>query len=182
MPSISREPKLALPRRWPHRVRSAVVRAVSIAKVAFTATRSHAEHHFDARVRLQAENDRLRREVSLLLEELRVKDARMERLPALWTPGTPSPLAGKSLRPSRRAYNPIRSSVGGKPPWAPLDSSGPSRGPSSSAAPLSLPTAVLSPARWARALGSPSSNGLFAVRHPRLRPLKPEVGKGVRHT
>ena len=42
---------------------------------------SDAEHHVDARVRLQADNDRMRREIGLLHEELRI-DVRMERLPA----------------------------------------------------------------------------------------------------
>jgi putative transposase len=70
-----------LPKGWPRRVRSAAVHAVSMANVVFTVTRSRAENHFNARVRLQAENDRLRNEIALLREELRIKDARMERIP-----------------------------------------------------------------------------------------------------
>jgi hypothetical protein len=69
-----------LPKGWPNRVRSAVVHAISMSNVVFTVTRSHGENHFNARVRIQAENDRLRREVSLLTEELRIKDSRMERI------------------------------------------------------------------------------------------------------
>ena len=80
---------LPLPKGWPRRVRSAVVHAVSIANVVFTVTRSQAEHHFNARVRLQAENDRLRNEISLLHEELRIKDGRMERIPAQRRPHYP---------------------------------------------------------------------------------------------
>ena len=68
-----------LPKNWPRRVRSAVVHAISMSNVVFTVTRSHGENHFNARVRIQAENDRLRREVALLAEELRIKDARMGR-------------------------------------------------------------------------------------------------------
>ncbi len=60
-----------------------------MANVVFTVTRGHAEHHFSRGVRLQAENDRLRNEISLLHEELRIKDARMERLPAQRRPHYP---------------------------------------------------------------------------------------------
>ena len=90
-----------LPKGWPRRVRSAVVHAVSMSNVVFTVTRSHGENHFNARVRIQAENDRLRREVALLREELRIKDARMERIPAQRRPNYPpvERLAIGSIRP-----------------------------------------------------------------------------------
>jgi transcriptional regulator with XRE-family HTH domain len=78
-----------LPKNWPRRVRSAVVHAISMSNVVFAVTRSHAENHFNARVRIQAENDRLRREVSLLTEELRIKDSRMERIPPQRRPHYP---------------------------------------------------------------------------------------------
>jgi transposase-like protein len=78
-----------LPKGWPTRVRSAVVHAISMSNVVFAVTRSHAENHFNARVRVQAENDRLRREVSLLTEELRIKDSRMERIPPQRRPHYP---------------------------------------------------------------------------------------------
>ena len=80
---------IPLPKGWPRHVRSAVVHAISMANVAFTATRAHAENHFNARIRVQAENDCLQREVALLLEELRITDARMERLPAQRRPHYP---------------------------------------------------------------------------------------------
>ena len=51
-----------------------------MSNVVFTVTRSHGENHFNARVRLEAENDRLRREVALLVEEIRIKDVRMLRI------------------------------------------------------------------------------------------------------
>jgi len=89
MQATSIERRIPLPQHWPRRVRSAVVHAVSMANTAFTVTLSHAENHFNARVRLQAENDRLRREVSLLKEEIRIKDARMERVPAQRRPHYP---------------------------------------------------------------------------------------------
>ena len=66
---------VSLPSRWPRHVRSAIVHAVSMAGVAFTATQARAENHFNARSRLRASNDRLLRQVALLREELRIKDA-----------------------------------------------------------------------------------------------------------
>ena len=78
-----------LPKGWPSRVRSAVVHAISMSNVVFAVTRSHAENHFNARIRIQAENDRLRRELSLLTEELRIKDSRMERIPPQRRPHYP---------------------------------------------------------------------------------------------
>jgi len=89
MRGLSRDPQLTLPNHWPRRVRSAVVHAVSMANVAFTIARSRAEHHFDARVRRQAEIDGLQREVSLLREEARIKDTRMECVPAQRRPHYP---------------------------------------------------------------------------------------------
>jgi putative transposase len=80
---------IPLPKDWPGRVRSAVVYAVSMANVAFTMTRAQAANQFNARLRLQSKNDRLRREISLLHEELRIKDARMGRLPAQRRPHYP---------------------------------------------------------------------------------------------
>jgi hypothetical protein len=40
-----------------------------MAHAAFSASQGRIEHHFDDRMRLRAENDRLRREVYLLVEE-----------------------------------------------------------------------------------------------------------------
>ena len=44
-------------------------------------TRSWAANHFNERVRLKEENERLRNEILLLREESRIKDARMEQIP-----------------------------------------------------------------------------------------------------
>ena len=92
-----------LPKNWPRRVRSALVHAISMSNVVFAVTRSHAENHFNARVRLQAENDRLSREVALLVEELRIKDTRMLRIPPQRRPHYPpvERLAILELRASR---------------------------------------------------------------------------------
>lgn len=74
--------RTALPNNWPRYVRSAVIHTISLAQVAVTATRSWAVNNWNTRVRLKAENDRLRQEIGLLEEELRIKDARMLRVPA----------------------------------------------------------------------------------------------------
>ena len=81
---------MELPNRWPRHVRSAVVHAVSMASVAFTAAQARAANHFNVRTRLQATNDRLLRQVALLIEELRIKDARMERVRAQRRPHYPA--------------------------------------------------------------------------------------------
>lgn len=81
--------RIQLPRAWPRRVRSAVVHVVAMARVSLTIARAHAENHFDARVRLKTENDCFRQEVALLHEELRIKDARMDRIPAQRRPHYP---------------------------------------------------------------------------------------------
>ena len=62
-----------LPRGWPRRVRSAVIHTISLARASATHTRSLAENHYDARIRFQAENERLRSEIHLLREEIRIK-------------------------------------------------------------------------------------------------------------
>jgi len=60
-----------------------------MANAAFTVACSHVEREFDGRGRLQAENDLLVREISLLREELRIKDGRMERIAAPRRPHYP---------------------------------------------------------------------------------------------
>jgi transposase InsO family protein len=80
---MSRSARLsvALPARWPKSVRSAVVHAMSLAAATLTATRGWAADHVSSRVRLRAELERLRQEVSLLQEEMRLKDCRTMRVP-----------------------------------------------------------------------------------------------------
>src|SRR5262245_28561159 len=70
-----------LSRGWTRRVRSAVIHTISLARASATHARSLAENHYDARIRLQAETERLRSEIHLLREEIRIKDARMETIP-----------------------------------------------------------------------------------------------------
>jgi transposase InsO family protein len=70
-------------------VRSAVVHAIGMARAALTTSRGWASDSLNARLRLNAENDRLSQEVGLLREELRIKDARMARIPAQRRPHYP---------------------------------------------------------------------------------------------
>ena len=76
MPGVLLHHPLPLPRGWPRRVRSAVIQVISLAGTSLAATRGWAANSWNARVRLQAENDRLRQEIHLLTEEARIKDAR----------------------------------------------------------------------------------------------------------
>ena len=87
--STSKGPAVRLPNNWPRHVRSAIIHAVSMATIAFTHALARAANNPDAQIRAQAEIDRLQREVDLLLEEARIKDARMERLPAQRRPHYP---------------------------------------------------------------------------------------------
>ncbi len=68
-----------LPKQWNKRVRSAVLHAISLAQLALTAARAQAIHRH--RARTHSKLDRLRQEFNLLREELRLKDARMARIP-----------------------------------------------------------------------------------------------------
>jgi len=82
-------PRIPLPRGWPRHVRSAVIHAISLAHFSLTSTRSWAVNSWNARVRLKAENDRLKQELALLQEEMRIKDSRMLRIPAQRRPHYP---------------------------------------------------------------------------------------------
>ena len=69
-------------RGWPERIRSAVIHVISLAHFSVTFTRSVAANSINARIRLKVDINRLRQEIALLTEEMRIKDARMERIPA----------------------------------------------------------------------------------------------------
>lgn len=70
-----------LPRGWRKRVCSAVIHTFSLAATAMTATRGWAARHASSRVRLLAELERKEQELALARAELRLKDARMARVP-----------------------------------------------------------------------------------------------------
>jgi len=89
MLSNRRAAAMALPKGWPRRVRSAVIQTRSLAQTSVTHTRSWAANHFNARIRLKEETERLRNEILLLREEDRVKTVRMKQIPAPRRPHYP---------------------------------------------------------------------------------------------
>jgi len=68
-----------LPRGWPQHVRLALLHVIASAQYAVAYTRGWAVDSPIRRLRLKAENARLRQEVALLTEEIRIKDARVKR-------------------------------------------------------------------------------------------------------
>jgi hypothetical protein len=80
---------IPLPKCWPRRIRSAVIHTIAMAHLSLTHARSVAANSINARIRLKEEIDRLKNEISLLGEESRIKDARMEQIPAQRRPHYP---------------------------------------------------------------------------------------------
>ena len=71
----------SLPPAWPQLVRSAMLHVSSLAHWAIIHTRSWAANSPLSRVRAQSKCERSETEVALLQEEMRIKDARMEKIP-----------------------------------------------------------------------------------------------------
>jgi putative transposase len=84
-----RRKALGLPQGWKNRVRSAVLDVIVLAKYSLALAQGKASEHPQAFSRLNAECQRLRQEVLLLREELRIKDARMTHLTAHRRPHYP---------------------------------------------------------------------------------------------
>jgi transposase InsO family protein len=78
--SAKKAPCIPLPKSWTKHVRSAMLHVISLAQFATVYSRSWAVDSLNGRVRLKVENDRLRQEVALLKEEVRIKDARMAQI------------------------------------------------------------------------------------------------------
>ncbi len=74
-------PKLPLPRGWKRRVRSSVLHILALSHYSLTVLLARAAQTKNRHIRFQARIDRRDREIALLQEELRIKDARMERVP-----------------------------------------------------------------------------------------------------
>ena len=74
-------PKLPLPRGWKHRARSSVLHILALSHYTFTALLAKAAQSKNRHIHLQARIDRRDREIAMLQEELRIKNARMERVP-----------------------------------------------------------------------------------------------------
>ena len=88
--SAKKAPRIPLPKAWTKHVRSAMLQVISLAQFATVYSRSWAVDSLNGRVRLKVENDRLRQEVALLKEEVRIKDARMAQINPHRRPHYPS--------------------------------------------------------------------------------------------
>ena len=72
---------IPLPKDWPQHIKLAVIHSVALSHRAITFSRSFAINSSIERVRLAGELDRVQNEIALIREELRIKDARMTKLP-----------------------------------------------------------------------------------------------------
>lgn len=72
---------IPLPDHWPKQVKSAILHAISLAHWSLIHSRAWAADSPLQRVRLAGLLDQARNEVALLKDELRIKDARMARIP-----------------------------------------------------------------------------------------------------
>ena len=75
-------PRIPLPRDWNSRTKSAIVQILALSHYAFTAMLARGANSQRRTTRLRAELDRLEHELALLQEELRIKDAQMNRIPS----------------------------------------------------------------------------------------------------
>jgi hypothetical protein len=98
-----RDPRIDLPRAWPRIAKSAIVHALALAHLVITHVRGWCADSPLRRVRLASECERLRSEVAMLREELRIKDARLARIPPRNRPHYPPAerLAILALRAAR---------------------------------------------------------------------------------
>ena len=101
---------IPLPSNWPEHVKTAFLFALGMAHMGMAHVRGWCANSPVTQVGLRGDNERLRSEVELLREELRIKDARMARIPARHDPamrpqtGSPSfssrpAVAGTNSRP-----------------------------------------------------------------------------------
>lgn len=96
-------PDVPLPKGWSKHVRSAVLHVISLAQYITVYTRSWAADSVNGRVRLKAENERLKQEVALLKEQSRINGRRTDLTPPHRRPHFPATerLAILELRAAR---------------------------------------------------------------------------------
>ncbi len=82
MASARYQTDLSFPRGWTKHAKSALIQAVSLAATALNLVYGRACKNRRVRQRLAADLDRLSTEISLLKQELDIKDARWSRLPS----------------------------------------------------------------------------------------------------
>ena len=73
--------RFPLPKSWPQSVKTAVLHVIALARVAIVHSRSLVVNSPNARMRLAGDLQGALNEISLLEEELRIKDERMRRIP-----------------------------------------------------------------------------------------------------
>ena len=78
--SANTKPRIPLPKSWNKHVRSSLLHVMSLAQYATAYTRGWAANSINPRLRQKSELQRLTAIVSLLQEQIRIKDARMERI------------------------------------------------------------------------------------------------------
>ena len=71
--------KIPLPRGWSRRAKSAILHILALSHYTFTVLLARAALSRNRQVWLQAQIDRRNHEIAVLEQELRIKDARMER-------------------------------------------------------------------------------------------------------
>lgn len=79
MPPTTSARTIPLPRRWPSNIKSAILATISLAHLAVCHARGWAADAVNPRARQAAEIERLTAEISLLREELAIKDGRIAR-------------------------------------------------------------------------------------------------------
>ena len=82
----SHSSRVPLPKNWPQGVKAAVLHIIALARVAIVHARRFAVNSPDARTRLAGDLQGSLDEISLLEEELRIKDRRMAMIGAHWRP------------------------------------------------------------------------------------------------
>ncbi len=78
--SAQTEPRIPLPKSWNKHVRSSLLHVISLAQYATAYTSGWAVNSINPRLRQKSELQRVTAMVSLLREEIRIKDARMARI------------------------------------------------------------------------------------------------------
>lgn len=86
MPRPSTAFHLPLPRQWKRSIQAAIVHVMALAHYVLVSTRGRAAASDLGRHRRAAVKDQLEQEISLLREEIRIKDARLARVPATKRP------------------------------------------------------------------------------------------------
>ena len=133
---------IPLPRHWPDHLKTSVLHVISLGHLALVYARGWAANSLNMRVRLQAQLEGARTEISQLKEELRIKDARMGKIDPLRRPHYP-PIY-------RMAILEVKAARG----WSQAETARPF---------LVMPSTIAS---WLERLGEKNPSALVQVREP----------------